>query len=122
MGTKLWQYSRKFSKGPLLIKPSQKSEITLIPCQLFWGKIHSGHTLLHVIKLPVLNILIEFYVSMHTSCIQFCLQVNIIIHVYTTYDIVYYIVITIVEHDIRKYHEFIAEYCYECEARVTIRR
>ena len=33
---------------------------------------------------------------------------------------IYYIVITIVEHDTRKYHKFIAEYCYECEARVTI--
>ena len=35
---------------------------------------------------------------------------------------VYYIVITIVERDTGKYHEFIAEYCYECEARVTILR
>jgi hypothetical protein len=33
-----------------------------------------------------------------------------------------YIVITIVERDTRKYHEFIAKYCYECEARVTIRQ
>ena len=32
----------------------------------------------------------------------------------------YYIVITIVERDTRKYHELIAEYCYECAARVTI--
>ena len=32
----------------------------------------------------------------------------------------YYIVITIIECDTRKYHKFIAEYCYECEARVTI--
>ena len=32
----------------------------------------------------------------------------------------YYIVITIVECNTRKYHEFIAEYCYECEAQVTI--
>ena len=31
-----------------------------------------------------------------------------------------YIVITIVERDTRKYHEFIAGYCYECTARVTI--
>ena len=30
------------------------------------------------------------------------------------------IVITIVECDTRKYHEFIAECCYECEAWVTI--
>ena len=30
------------------------------------------------------------------------------------------IIITIVEHDTRKYHEFIAEYCYECKAQVTI--
>ena len=37
-----------------------------------------------------------------------------------SYNIVYYIVITIVERDTRKYHEFIAEYCYKCEARVTI--
>ena len=28
--------------------------------------------------------------------------------------------ITTVEHDTRKYHEFIAEYCYKCEAGVTI--
>ena len=34
----------------------------------------------------------------------------------------YYIVSTIVERDTGKYHEFIAEYCYECEARVTILR
>ena len=33
-----------------------------------------------------------------------------------------YIVISIVECDTGKYHEFIAEYCYECEARVTILR
>ena len=32
------------------------------------------------------------------------------------------IVITVVECDTRKYHEFIAEYCYECEAWVTIRK
>ena len=33
---------------------------------------------------------------------------------------IFYIVITIVERDTRKYHKFIAEYCYECAARVTI--
>ena len=32
----------------------------------------------------------------------------------------YYILITIVECDTGKYQEFIAEYCFECEARVTI--
>ena len=33
----------------------------------------------------------------------------------------YYIVITIVEHDTRKYyHEFIAGYYFKCKARVTI--
>ena len=31
-----------------------------------------------------------------------------------------YIVITIVERNTGKYHEFITEYCYECEVRVTI--
>ena len=36
------------------------------------------------------------------------------------YDNIIIIVITIVERDTRKYHEFIAEYCYECEVRVTI--
>ena len=36
-------------------------------------------------------------------------------HVY-----VYYIVIAIAERDARKYHEFIAEHCYECASRVTI--
>ena len=30
------------------------------------------------------------------------------------------IVITIVEYDTRKYHEYIAKYCYECFALVTI--
>ena len=30
------------------------------------------------------------------------------------------IVITIVERNTGKYYEFIAKYCYECEARVTI--
>ena len=32
----------------------------------------------------------------------------------------YYRVITLVERDTRKYHEFIAGYCYECAARVSI--
>ena len=32
----------------------------------------------------------------------------------------YIVVITIVERDTRKYHEFIAEYYYECVAQVTI--
>ena len=36
------------------------------------------------------------------------------------YIILYYIVITIVECNTRKHHEFIAEYCYKCEAQVTI--
>ena len=30
--------------------------------------------------------------------------------------------ITIVERNTGKYHEFIAKYCYECEAQVTILR
>ena len=34
--------------------------------------------------------------------------------------IIVYIVITIVECNTRKYNMFIAEYCYECEARITI--
>ena len=37
-----------------------------------------------------------------------------------TIDVLYYIVTTIVVRDTRKYHQFIAEYCYECAARVTI--
>ena len=32
----------------------------------------------------------------------------------------YYILIVAVESDTRKYHEFIATYCYECAARVTM--
>ena len=37
---------------------------------------------------------------------------------FLTQENIYYIVITIVERDTRKYHEFIARYCYECAARV----
>ena len=32
----------------------------------------------------------------------------------------YYILIVTLESDTRKYHEFIAAYCYECEAHVTM--
>ena len=32
----------------------------------------------------------------------------------------YYILIVTVESDTVKYHEFIAAYCYECAARVTM--
>ena len=42
-----------------------------------------------------------------------CLVSNDIMHIY-------YILIVAVESDTRKYHEFIAMYCYECAARVTM--
>ena len=47
---------------------------------------------------------------------------TVVISIYYSYIAIdiYYIVITIVQRDTRKYHEFIAEYCYECAARVTI--
>ena len=69
--------------------------------------------------------------SAHTKAlireINFCTLVikcktheNCTLSILFGYGLMYYIVITIVECDTRKYHEFIAEYCYECFALVTI--
>ena len=52
------------------------------------------------------------------SIMIMCMQTCMYVHVPSTR--LHIILIVTIESDTGKYHEFIAVYCYECEARVTM--
>ena len=67
------------------------------------------------------NAILEF--NHHVPCQisnQECVCNNMPQLAYFSAYYMYYRIITIVQRDTMKYHEFVAEYCYECAARVAM--
>ena len=66
------------------------------------------------------NLLPMWHVFLCSRLLVLCILSIVVVEVVCGCLEEYYVLIVTIESDTGKYHEFIAAYCYECEARVTM--